>query len=43
MGLNEKMINEMMDKMSAQEKEEMMRKLIEKFFAEMSRRIMNYK
>lgn len=36
MGLNEKMINDMMDKMSAQEKEEMMRKLMEKFFSEMS-------
>jgi len=36
MELNEKMINEMMDKMSAQEKEKMMRKLMGKFFAEMS-------
>jgi hypothetical protein len=37
MELNEKMIDDMMEQMSSQEKEEMMRKLMEKFFSEMSR------
>lgn len=37
MGLNEKMLNDMMDKMSSQDKEELMKELMGKFFSEMSR------
>ena len=37
MGLSEKMLNDMMDKMSSQDKEELMKELMGKFFSEMSR------
>jgi hypothetical protein len=37
MGLNEKMIDDMMDKMSSRDKEKMMKELMEKFFSEMTR------